>query len=439
MKQLLALLFLCISSSLPAQNKLIQEAMGNYDYETAIALINKEKPTVSLLFQKGKAQKGLSRNAEALNTFRQVIAETPDNPLPFIEAAECCKILTKNKEALKHYQQALDLNPNNKYVRLQYISLLCTEHQFEEAVGETGVLTETDSSLVVLHLQAQATEGMMKSIDAALGNYILIQDKYPDDYLCAAKLGSIYNSMKLYEDAIEATEQYRQIDSTNVIVNRQNALAYCLSEDYSTAIKRYEALTTQGDSTLLTCYYLGVSYYAKEKYYEAHDILETIVEENPDNVSLLYYLGRACSKTSWKKEGVKYLEQAIDLSIPKDTAMIRLYKGMADCYKMANMFQSQIGAMKALYSYDTNNHKLWYDMASVYNFQLKDKKSTERCLDTFLKTQPKESKEKPVEVNERGEVEAGIEKYYYAAKTWLENLRKDAKKEQFFREGTPKK
>ena len=438
MKQLYILLFLCISASLQAQNKTIQESMASYDYETVIDLIGKEKPTATLLFLKGKAQKGLSRNAEALNTFQQVIAEDTLNPLPRIEAAECCKILTKNKEALKYYQQALDLNPKNKYVRLQYISLLCTEQQFEEALGESSALAETDSSLVVLHLQAQATEGFMKTIDAALGNYILIQDKYPNDYLVAAKLGSIYNQMKQYGDAIEATERYRKIDSTNVIVNRQNAMAYCLSRDYPTAIKRYEALTAQGDKTFLTCYYLGISYYAQEQYYEARDILNTIKEESPDNIDLLYYLGRSCVKTSWKKEGAEYLEKAIDLSIPKDSAMIRLYTGLSESYKMTGRHQDFVKAMKTLYSYDPTNHRILYTIASVYAGPLKNQKETERNLELFLSTRPKDGKEETPKLNEKGEVIVGTESFYKAAREWLDEIRKENKKEQFFKEGTPK-
>lgn len=438
MKQLFILLSLLISSSLMAQNKHIQEAMANYDYETAISLIEKEKPTATLLFQKGKALKGLSRNAEALNTFQQVIAETPDSALPLIEAAECCKTLAKNKEALKYYQQALDLNPKNKYVRLQYIHLLCALQQFQEALGESSVLSETDSSLIVLHLQAQAMEGVVKAPDAAVGNYLIIQDKYPDDYLSAAKLGSIYNATHQYPYAIEATEKYRKIDSTNLIVNRQNALSYCLKKDYPVAIDRYKSLMAQGDSTLLTQYYLGICYYAEEKYYEAHDVLEAIREDIPDNVDLLYYLGRSCAKTSWKKEGVAYLEQALNLTAPKDSAMIRLYRGMTECYKMANMYSEQVATLKEQYAYDRDNHKLWYDMAFIYNGPLKDKKGAERCLETFLKTRPKESKEKAAELNEKGELELGITNYYNAAQNWLEDLRKESKKEQFFKEGASK-
>ena len=134
-------------------------------------------------------------------------------------------------------------------------------------------MTEKDSSAIVLHLQAQSFEGMGELLPAA-GCYYNIQAKYPDDYLAASKLGALNISGSYFDEAIEATEKYRQIDSTNISVNRQNALAYCLKQDYPTAIQRYEYLVSQGDSSFHTCYYLGISYYAAEKYYEAHDFLK---------------------------------------------------------------------------------------------------------------------------------------------------------------------
>ncbi len=435
MKQLILCVFLCVATSLAAQNnKPVQDAMANYDYETAIALIEKESPTPVLLLQKGKAQKALAMNAQALATFRQLIAEDPQQALAHIEAAECCKALAKYKEALDYYRQALDLNPNNKYVRLQYISLLCNQNQFQEALGESSVMAETDSSAVVLHLQAQSLEGMQQILPA-MGCYHVIQDKYPDDYLAAAKLGSLYCASGGYEYAIEATEKYRQIDSTNMVVNRQNAVAYCLAQDYPTAIDRYRYLISQGDSTLLTTYYMGVCYYASERYYDAYDMLSIAVQQSPKDPNLLYYLGRSCAKTSWKQEGIEHLKRAIELSQPSDSAMARLYTGLTDCYKMAGNPREQIEAIKEHYKYEPTKHRLIYDMATVYAYQLKDKRNAERCLESFLKTQPKEGAAKTPELNEKGEVELGLTNYYNAARNWLEDLQKERKKEEFFRDG----
>lgn len=438
MKRIILLILLSPITLLMAQHTdPIQEAMANYDYETALSLISHKKATTSLLLQKGKALRGLGLNAEALSTYQDIIANDTANTRAFIEAAECCRALAKYNQALEHYQRALDLNPENKYVRIQYINLLLSLQKFGEALGESSLMTENDSSAIALHLQAQSFEGMGEMPPAA-GCYYNIQEKYPNDYLAAAKLGAINIAGSYYDEAIEATEKYRRIDTTNIAVNRQNALAYCLKKDYPTAIQRYEYLVNQGDSSFHTCYYLGISYYAVEKYYEAHDFLEVARKYDPENVNLLYYLGRACAKTSWKKEGVKYLEEAINLSVPKDSMMTRLYIGMTDCYKMAQMPREQIESIKERYrKYDKQNHKLLYDIAFIYFYSLKDKKSTEQYLDAFLKTRPKEEKEEPAVMDGKGGLVLGKSNYYNAAANWLKDLRSKQKIEDFFQNGQP--
>ena len=55
-KLFISLCFSACCSLLAAQTtNPIQEAMANYDYETALMLIDQETPTVPLLYQKGKA------------------------------------------------------------------------------------------------------------------------------------------------------------------------------------------------------------------------------------------------------------------------------------------------------------------------------------------------------------------------------------------------
>ena len=162
MKRIILLTLLCTTTILMAQRiNHIQEAIADYDYETALILIAKEKTTIPLLLQKGKAQRGLGLNAEALSTYQEIIGKDA-----YIEAAECCRSLAKNQQALKYYEQALDLNPENKYVRIQYIGLLLSLQKFQEALGESSLMTEKDSSAIALHLQAQSFEGMEEFLPA---------------------------------------------------------------------------------------------------------------------------------------------------------------------------------------------------------------------------------------------------------------------------------
>lgn len=436
-KLFISLCFSACCSLLAAQTtNPIQEAMANYDYETALMLIDQETPTVPLLYQKGKALKGLGNNLEALSVFQEVVAQDSLNPRAYIEAAECCKSLAKYSEALDYYQNALHINPDNKYARIQYISLLMNMKRYRESLKESNLLAERDSSAYVLHLRAESmgqvydnTE-IMHVIDA----YLDIQKRYPNDYLSAAKLGNIYVAGHQYEDAINITEKYRSIDPTNVLVNRINAQAYCLNKDYPKAIERYEQLLQEKDSSFQTCFYAGISYYALEDFYPAHDLLERALKDDNTNINVLYYLGRACSKTSWKEDGVTYLETAVSLAMPSDSVMSRLYVGLADCYKMAFQYTDQANTLLTQYEkYDRQKHKLLYDAAFIYYYYLKDASKAERYLTAYLKTRPKNSKDKVQEVDADGVPIIGEDNRYNAAENWLKDIREKRKKEDFFK------
>ena len=107
MKPLIFIFCLCLSPILTAQNtnqNKIQEAMANYDYKTAIRLIDEETASSQLLLQKAKALKGLGHTAEALSTLQHIISELPENQQALIEAAECCRQLSKYNEALDYYR-----------------------------------------------------------------------------------------------------------------------------------------------------------------------------------------------------------------------------------------------------------------------------------------------------------------------------------------------
>lgn len=429
MKYLLILLCLGFNVALSAQNVTsIQEAMANYDYKTAIRLIDEETASSQLLLQKAKALKGLGHTAEALSTLQHIISELPENQQALIEAAECCRQLSKYNEALEYYRKVLKLNPEHTYAHLQYTRLLYNQQRYGDALHESVTLAKKDSSATVLRLMAESMEGLNMPIESMLC-YISIIRKYPSDYLSVARLGSILNTMQDYEGAIALTEGYRQMDSTNVEVNRQNALAYCLHKNYPMAIKRYQDLTSQGDSTLLTCYYLGVSYYATKEYFKARDWLLKAKSRQSPSANLLYYLGRSCSKTLWKQDGIEYLNQAIDQTIPTDSIMERLYFGLADCYKEAKQTREQIKAIKEQYKYAPDRHILLYNMAFLSD-KLKDTKATERYLQAFLRTK---SQQKAIELQQDSDVEeeepAPRIDYYKSAANKLESIRK----EKFFK------
>lgn len=123
------------------------------------------------------------------------------------------------------------------------------------------------------------------------------------------------------------------------------------------------------------------------------------------------------------------------MSLPKDSAMTRLYKGLRDCCRLGREPGKAIQAAKDQYKYDKTNHKLLYDIAIDYLF-MKDNKNATHYLEAFLKTRPKDTKETAIEINKKGEVEVNMEYYYRSAMETLKKLKQKAKEEDFFKNGT---
>lgn len=128
MKRIVFLTLFCyVLASLSAQipvSQDIRDAISNYDYEKALNLMKEEPATIPLLYLKGKALKELGRDKEALEVFHLLTIQDSLNPRAYIEAGECYKTQGKYQPALKCYRRVLDLKPDHKYARIQYINQL---------------------------------------------------------------------------------------------------------------------------------------------------------------------------------------------------------------------------------------------------------------------------------------------------------------------------
>ena len=126
------------------------------------------------------------------------------------------------------------------------------------------------------------------------------------------------------------------------------------------------------------------------------------------------------------------MEDAIRLVFPQDSVVARLYGGLADCCREAAEPRKQIKALMQQYKYNPQAHYVLYKAAFVSFYHLKDLESTEKYLEAYLKTRPKESKDQPQEMTEEGDIVINENNRYNAAEAWLQDLRKRKKVEDFF-------
>ena len=434
MKKLITLLlaFLPLWANAQTEGE-IRKALDAYDYETPIARITPVAGDSVLTPLRAQALKAMNRHAEALKEWNSLLKEDSTNTKVLIELAECYRLIGRSDQAATCYGKTVSLQPENKYFRQQYIRTLLATENYETARDASHAWLERDTvSATGYKFLGMAYEGMAMTDPDMLGNaFFAYNAAYRRDSLdgqTVAHIAAIFNNNNQFADAVDVTETYRLTDTLNIDVNRQNAKAYCMLKEYKTSVNRYEALKAMGDRSFTTLYYLGISQYCDNWPYGARDNLLEAHKKNPMDVNVLYYLAKACARSSWKEEGVAYMNKAFDIVVPTDSMMTRLYDGLLECYRFhtkADPYE-KIEVMKEAYPY-TKKYTLFYQIAEIYDYQ-KDYANAVHYYEKYMALVPKN---KQVALDNEGNPLPNVDTMYQKARRRVEKI----KVEDFFRNG----
>ena len=434
MKKLITLLLMVLPLLANAQTEEdIRKAMEAYDYETPIAMIAPASGDSLLTPLRAQALKAMNRHAEALKEWNSLMKEDSTDTRILIELAECYRLTNRSDKASVCYGKAVSLQPENKYFRQQQIRILLAMENYEAARDASHAWLERDTvSATGYKYLGMAYEGMAMDDQEMIANaFFAYNAAYRRDSLdgqTIAHIASIFNNNNQFADAVNVTETYRLTDTLNVDVNRQNAKAYCMLKDYKKAVSRYDALKAMGDRSFTTLYYLGISHYGDNWPYGAQENLLEAHKKSPNDINVLYYLAKSCARTSWKEEGVEYMEKALELASPQDSTLARLYDGLLECYGFlpkADPYK-KIEIIKKVYSY-TKKYTLYYKIADIYDRQ-KDYANAVHYYEKYMALVPKE---KQVALDEDGNPMPDIDTMYQQARRRVEKI----KAEDFFRNG----
>ena len=434
MKKLITLLLVILPMLVNAQTEEeIRKALDAYDYETPILQIAPVAGDSVLTPLRAQALKAMNRHAEALKEWNSLLKEDSTNTKVLIELAECYRSTNRGDQASLCYEKAVTLQPENKFFRQQQIRTLLAMENYEAARDASHAWLERDTvSATGYKYLGMAYEGMALDDPNVLANaFFAYNAAYRRDSLdgqTVAHIASIFNNNNQFADAVNVTETYRLTDTLNVDVNRQNAKAYCMLKDYKRAVSRYDALKAMGDRSFTTLYYLGISHYGDNWPYGAQENLLEAHKKNPNDVNVLYYLAKSCARTSWKEEGVEYMEKALELASPQDSTLARLYDGLLECYDFlpkADPYK-KIELIKKVYSYN-KKYTLYYKIADIYDRQ-KDYVNAVHYYEKYMALVPKD---KQVALDDEGNPMPEIDTMYQKARRRVEKI----KVEDFFRNG----
>ncbi|MBQ8521293.1 MAG: hypothetical protein IJ456_07960 [Bacteroides sp.] len=433
MLRTIAALCLCIlPACMTAQTvEDFRKAMEQYDYETVIEGIAPAAGDSLLTPLRAQALKHMNRTAETIGEWNSLLSEDSTDLRVVVELAECYRQSGALPKAIACYRKATALQPANKYFRLQCIRTLLASEEYEQAKAACHEWLTMDSlSATGYKYLGQAYEGLAAvDSNATLYAFTSYNAAYRRDSLdgqTVARIANIFNNNRQYADAVEVTETYRLTDTLNLDVNRQNAKAYCLSKDYKQAVDRYEALKAMGDHTFTTLYYLGVSHLQNNWPYGGYDNLKLAHQKAPMDINVLYYLAQSCARSSYKQEGVEYMQKAIETATPTDSLMVRLYEGLAECYDYAAEPYKRIDALKEVYKW-SKHRVIFYRIAQAYDHK-EDYANAVHYYEKYMSLVPQQER---TAVDDEGKPLKDVQTYYQLAAKRVEKI----KAEDFFRNG----
>lgn len=225
----------------------------------------------------------------------------------------------------------------------------------------------------------------LEMADSALCLGKTIAEKYPYDSDIIVKLANHYNFAGQPDSALYYTRNYREKDSTDIFVNRQQAFALYLKGKYSEALNEYRHLLSLSDKTASLYYYMGLCYTKCDSLGRAYDnLLESAKLSKFNQPYILSQLGIVCIDVGMAEDGIEYLQKAISLLRPDDDLMFTLTNSIANGYFKKHKYAECVKYLKESMEYNEESIYGLYRLAQAYGL-MKDTAQENRYYQEFIK------------------------------------------------------
>lgn len=422
MNKILITLFLVTSLVINAQDNAINRAMNRYDYKEALKHLSSEKPSLNNDLLKVQCYKNLMEYDKAINILENQLKSDTLQLQVLNGLTELYQATGKYHKANMIYKRLLQIQPDNRFFALGNTGNLYKMKEWSQALTEIKKGLMSDSLPQLLSLAGDCYWQLDKN-DSAIYFYRMTLKQSPDDYNTISKLARIYLQTQKYEELTACTNDYIQIDSTNNTINQYNGIGYCFLQQFDSSIYRLKKLYDQGDKTFTTNFYLGSSYYGLQDYYSADDHLSEAYKKDSTNLNLIFYLGRSATLIGKFAKGTALLERGLQIMTPKDTVLYNYYQNLATAYSRWKKPTLAIDYYTKCLKIMPDNKMTVYKMASIFDYELKNRKQALFYYKMFMSFFPKEPETK----NENPEIE--IKGTYYSA---VKNRLEEIKNEEFF-------
>jgi len=388
MKRTCFVLFLFCAGIMQAQNNAIQNALKNYDYETALKLIEKNRETPELNFLKATCFKNIGRYKDAIPILEELVREDVSNIRFVNELADCYQTTGNYQKAKLYYFAAWQSVPTNRFAQINYLNIVYKLNDWNQAIHLSLSILQKDTIAILFPMLGDCYAHLSKQ-DSAIIYYKKAMHSNPEDYNTLKNLSGIYLQKGKYTDMINSTNTFILKDSSNNTINRYNGIGHCMKKEFGHAIYRLNKLLQEGDSSFLTNYYLGAAYFATQNYILAYDRLNQAYRTDSSNIDLYFYLGKSAIYSGHQQKGIQILNAGLNKLIPNDTILFNYYYNISKAYNRLFNPTEEIKYLKLCFSCNQDYKLALYTIAEIYDDTMKDPEEALNYYTRFMATRPK--------------------------------------------------
>lgn len=324
------------------------------------------------------------RYLDAANYLKSIYPEPITDMKVLSRFAYTYQMAGKLPDALGYYQRIYDQDPTNVPVLFSLANINLNRDNNAMALFYFKKIIAIDSLNFIVNKQLGRMYMQKNDTVLSVKYFIRANTINPEEADVAAELSTVLSYQNKNKEAERILKRALTADSTNIILLRSlMKLNYSMSR-YSETIKYCKKLLELGDSSADIYNKEGSSYYELKSYeccIEAFNLLPAIYQ-----TERTYYL----TAISYKKlkdynKALEYLDNTLKQSISPNT--YAYYSEVADTYQTLHQTKKTIANYQKSLFFDERPMVL-YALASLYDTELKDKRSALKYYKKYLATKP---------------------------------------------------
>ena len=349
--------FNVFSQTLETDSINIDFYINQAQFQKAIELIDNETATKELLFKKALCFISLKDNRKAIEILDSLSNQFPEDIGIKLQLAGCYESESLYSKGIECYENLLSADSTNIYFKIQIADLLFQSKKYTEALKWYH---EIDSNYNYQHIYAKMAKcyEMTNQLDSAKIKYDLAWELNPSDSYSATNLIKLQMNDKDYFNALQNSEWFLSIDSTNVEVSILNALIYYNLDDYEFAADKFEKCKLLGDSSLVVNRGLGLSYYFLKDDSNAMASLQKAYTQDTTNNAVLHALASSYQNLGFHQESIDCYKLLLERAIPKNQTLYLFYKSIAQSFERIELHEDAVENYILALKYATSNQNM---------------------------------------------------------------------------------